>query len=99
MPRRRGLHSRDAVEKAIESVVLERLKALFPSTIKQQTSVGALMVANEVFDALACVEDVRLAEMWSQGVFIDRRVGNPALHVHNPKPIITPPVLVEKLDF
>ena len=26
-----------------------------------------------VVDALACVEDVRLAEMWSQGVFIDRR--------------------------
>ena len=49
MPRRRGLHSRDAVEKAIESVVLERLKALFPSTMKQLTTVGALMVANEVF--------------------------------------------------
>ena len=28
-----------------------------------------------VIDALACVEDVRLAEMWSQGVFIDRRHG------------------------
>ena len=26
-------------------------------------------------DALACVEDVPLAEMWSQGVFIDRRHG------------------------
>ena len=25
--------------------------------------------------ALACVEDVPLAEMWSQGVFIDRRHG------------------------
>ena len=28
-----------------------------------------------VIDALACVEDVSLAEMWSQGVFIDRRHG------------------------
>ena len=28
-----------------------------------------------VVDALACVEDVPLAEMWSQGVFIDRRHG------------------------
>ena len=28
-----------------------------------------------VRDALACVEDMRLAEMWSQGVFIDRRHG------------------------
>ena len=26
-------------------------------------------------DALACMEDVRLAEMWSQGVFINRRHG------------------------
>ena len=39
----------EAVEKAIETVVLERLKALFPSTMKQQTSVMALMIANEVF--------------------------------------------------
>ena len=31
--------------------------------------------AGVVTDALACVEDVRLAEMWSQGVFIDRRHG------------------------
>ena len=27
------------------------------------------------FDSLACMEDVRLAEMWSQGVFINRRHG------------------------
>ena len=26
-------------------------------------------------DVLACMEDVRLAEMWSQGVFINRRHG------------------------
>ena len=39
----------DAVEKAIETVVLERLKALFLPTMKQQTTVGGLMVANEVF--------------------------------------------------
>ena len=38
-----------AVEKAIEMVVLERLKALFPSTMNQQTDVMALMVADEVF--------------------------------------------------
>ena len=28
-----------------------------------------------ITDVLACVEDVRLAEMWSQGVFIDRGHG------------------------
>ena len=28
-----------------------------------------------IIKALACVEDVPLAEMWSQGVFIDRRHG------------------------
>ena len=26
-------------------------------------------------DVLACMEDVQLAEMWSQGVFINRRHG------------------------
>ena len=38
-----------AVETAIEMVVMERLKALFPSTMNQQTGVMALMIANEVF--------------------------------------------------
>ena len=38
-----------AIETAIEMVVLERLKALFPSTMNQQTGVMALMIANEVF--------------------------------------------------
>ena len=33
------------------------------------------MRAGAVTNALACVEDVPLAEMWSQGVFIDRRHG------------------------
>ena len=28
-----------------------------------------------VTDVLACMEDVQLAEMWSQGVFINRRHG------------------------
>ena len=32
-------------------------------------------VPRPLADVLACVEDVRLAEMWSQGVFIDRRHG------------------------
>ena len=31
--------------------------------------------ARDLHKALACVEDVPLAEMWSQGVFIDRRHG------------------------
>ena len=28
-----------------------------------------------IVDVLACMEDVRLAEMWSQGMFIDRGHG------------------------
>ena len=34
-----------------------------------------LWICPDKFKALACVEDVPLAEMWSQGLFIDRRHG------------------------
>ena len=47
--------SEKAVEHAIEMVVLERLKALFPSTMNQQTEVMAPMIAEEVF-TWACPE-------------------------------------------
>ena len=45
----------DAVQTAIKMVVLERLKALFPSTMNQQTEVMAPMIAEEVF-TWACPE-------------------------------------------
>ena len=45
----------NAVQTAIKMVVLERLKALFPSTMNQQTEVMAPMIAEEVF-TWACPE-------------------------------------------
>ena len=51
-------------------------------TVKRHESIYAFNVSRSEYiydlngsDVLACMEDVRLAEMWSQGVFINRRHG------------------------
>ena len=43
--------------------------------MQQRCSTLLRRVPRPLAKALACVEDVPLAEMWSQGVFIDRRHG------------------------
>ena len=60
-----------AVSAEVKLAQLEQQLAVLTA----QTAAGASVHTGRQADpkALACVEDVPLAEMWSQGVFIDRR--------------------------